>query len=52
MKIKVINAGNCMLCGREIKIKANVISNELPNVLFCSECENKIKENKSNERGR
>lgn len=40
MKVKVVNAGKCMLCGKEIKIHKNDI---FPNILFCSECENKLK---------
>jgi hypothetical protein len=39
MKIEVINAGNCMLCGREIKIVTRKKSNEFPNIFFCSRCE-------------
>lgn len=39
MKFKVINAGNCMLCGRKIKIVAKRDSNKFPSVFFCSRCE-------------
>jgi len=43
MTIKVINAGNCMICGREIKIVARK-DNKFPNVFFCRECEQKLEE--------
>lgn len=39
MNIKVINAGNCMICGREIKIVAKRENNKFPNIFFCSRCE-------------
>ena len=42
MNIKVITAGNCMLCGQEIKIIARRGSNNLPNILFCPECEKQM----------
>lgn len=34
MNIKVINAGNCMICGREIKIATNIF--------FCYKCKKQI----------
>lgn len=43
-KVKVVNAGKCMLCGKEIKINKNDI---FPNIFFCSKCDNKVKENKT-----
>lgn len=39
MKIKVINAGNCMLCGKEIKIVTKQGNNKFPNIFFCPRCE-------------
>ena len=43
MNIKVINAGNCMICGKEIKIVASRGNNKLPNIFFCPECEKKVR---------
>ena len=39
MNIKVINVGNCLICGREIKIVTKRESNKLPNIFFCPRCE-------------
>lgn len=39
MNIKVINAGNCMLCGRQIKIVAKRGDNKFPDIFFCPRCE-------------
>ncbi len=39
IEVKVINAGNCMLCGREIKIVTKRKNTKLLNVLFCPRCE-------------
>ena len=40
MTIKVINAGNCIVCGREIKIVTKKDNNKkFPNILFCPRCE-------------
>lgn len=39
MNIKVINAGNCMICGREIKIVTKRGNNKFPNIFFCPKCE-------------
>lgn len=47
MKIKVINAGKCMLCGKPIKLPDTKTDNKLPNIFFCHECEKKAKENNS-----
>ena len=47
MNIKVINAGNCMICGKEIKIVAKKKNNKLPNIFFCPKCEKKVRNNKS-----
>ena len=43
MIIKVINAGNCMLCGREIKIAARRGNSKFPNIFFCPKCERRVK---------
>lgn len=42
MDIKVIHAGNCMICGREIKVVAKREKNKFPNVFFCPKCEERI----------
>lgn len=39
MKVKVVNAGKCLICGKKIKITRR----KIPNIFFCSECENKVK---------
>lgn len=39
VNIKVINAGNCMLCGREIKMIERRGNNKFPDIFFCPECE-------------
>lgn len=39
MNIKVINAGNCMICGKEIKIFTKREENKFPNIFFCPKCE-------------
>lgn len=39
MNVKVINAGNCMVCGREIKIITKKNNNKFPNIFFCPKCE-------------
>jgi hypothetical protein len=46
MTIKVINAGNCMLCGREIKIIPRRGNNKFPNIFFCPICERIAKKGK------
>jgi hypothetical protein len=48
MDIKVINAGNCVICGREIKIVARRSRGKLPNIFFCTRCEHRIIEYKIN----
>lgn len=47
--IKVVNAGKCMMCGREIKIAIGRGSGKFPNIFFCSQCE-KLKEGDLDER--
>jgi hypothetical protein len=50
MEIKVINAGRCMLCGKEIKIVAKRSNNKFPNVFFCPKCEKRrVKESEDKE---
>ena len=39
VNIKVINAGNCVLCGREIKVIKRRDNNKFPDIFFCPECE-------------
>lgn len=39
MTVKVINAGKCMLCGREIKIVTKRDNTQFLNVFFCPKCE-------------
>ncbi len=39
LDIKVIYAGNCMLCGRQIKIVTKRGDNKFPNIFFCQKCE-------------
>ena len=46
MTIKVINAGNCMLCGQKIKIVVRRKNSKFPNIFFCPECERRIKKGK------
>ncbi len=43
---KVITAGNCMLCGREIKIVIKQGNNKFPDIFFCARCKRKIKKTK------
>ena len=48
--IKVINAGNCMLCGRKITIDTCKGGNKLPNIFFCPKCEKqRVKKDKPQE---
>lgn len=42
MKIEVVNAGNCMACGKPIKLVVPIGYNKLLNVFFCRECESKL----------
>lgn len=37
--IKVVNAGKCMICGREIKVAIGRGSGKFPNVFFCEKCD-------------
>ena len=40
--IKVVNAGKCMMCGREMKVAIGRGSGKFPNVFFCEKCEKRI----------
>ena len=42
LNIKVINAGNCMICGRKIKIVTKKKNNIFPDIFFCPKCEKQI----------
>ena len=44
MVIKVINAGNCILCGKPIELKDTKDTDKLPNIFFCPECEKKVRD--------
>lgn len=37
--IKVVNAGNCIICGGEIKIVTRKKHYKFPNILFCQKCD-------------
>lgn len=39
-KIKVVNAGNCMMCGKPIEVDE---SEAFPNIFFCKECSENVK---------
>ncbi len=43
LKMKVVTVGNCMKCGKEIKLKIPEGCNKFPNIFFCKECEEKWK---------
>ena len=45
-KITIVNAGNCVLCGREIKIVTNRGKKEYPNIFFCPRCERRVNKEK------
>ena len=44
MKIKVVNAGKCMICGKPIKLVVPIDCNKLPNVYLCRKCKPKSEE--------
>lgn len=46
MEIKVINAGNCIICGREIKIVARRGNGKTPNIFFCQSCVHRVSKEK------
>lgn len=39
--IKVVNAGKCMMCGREMKVAIGRGMGKFPNIFFCSQCDEK-----------
>jgi len=43
LNIQVINAGNCMRCGREIEIVTKRSINKFPDIFFCPKCAKKMK---------
>lgn len=47
MNVQFINAGNCIICGREIKVVAKRGNNKFTDIIFCPRCEGKIKKSKS-----
>lgn len=44
MDFKVINAGNCVICGKPIILPAMRASNKLPDIFFCKTCRTRIVE--------
>ena len=42
MNIDIVNAGNCMICGKPIEIVPVRGSCKFPNIFFCSECEKEV----------
>ena len=44
--IKVIKAGKCKMCGREIWIVTKRDNNKFPNISICPRCERKVKKTK------
>lgn len=46
MKIKVVTAGNCMICGKPIKLAVPIGYDKFPNVFFCKKCEPEIEYDK------
>lgn len=45
MKTKIVNAGNCIMCGEEIKIVAKRGGAKSPNIFLCDECKRKVIKN-------
>lgn len=48
MKIKVVNAGKCVICGKPIKLVVPIDHDKLPNICFCGKCEPEQKKRKEN----
>ena len=46
MEIKVIKAGNCIICGREIKIGVRRGNNKTLNIFFCQRCVHRVSKEK------
>ena len=42
MNIKVINAGNCMICGKPINPVVSRDNGKLPDIFFCPRCAKQI----------
>lgn len=42
IEIEVVNAGNCMICSKPIKLAVTRGYSKLPNIFFCRECESKL----------
>ncbi len=50
MNIKVITAGNCIMCGEPIKLVVSRGNDKMPDIFFCPKCNERIvKERKSQE---
>lgn len=43
MEIKVVDAGNCMICGKPIKLAVPIRHSKLPTIYFCKECQPELK---------
>lgn len=43
MKIEVVNAGNCIICGKPIKLAVPIGYSKLSNICFCKKCGPKLK---------
>ena len=43
MKVKVVNAGNCIICGKPIKLVVPKDRDKISNVCFCRKCEPELK---------
>jgi len=43
LKIEVVNAGNCMICGKPIKLAVPIDYNKLPDIFFCRKCGPELK---------
>ena len=41
-EVKVINVGNCMMCGNPIRIIPRRGNGITPNIFFCSKCERQM----------
>lgn len=51
MKLKIIHAGNCMMCGKQIELEDTKDSDKLLDVFFCAECAKKEMRNKNEIKG-
>lgn len=41
MKIKVVNAGKCIICGKPIKLVVPIDYDKLSSIAFCKKCKPK-----------